>query len=243
MEKGQLKIDGSTLQITPVNNTNTCRIDEIDTLLQQVPAEDSPKNILNLLNDNCLCEIFDRVDHLADFQSFSNVCKQFNQLARIVFSVKIRSRWINFDDLVFDDGQSIEPQQLITIPQLENFLYNFGSSIHSLKFRPFYFERNENVSNSVLTMINKYCKNICNFDVEIPNEGNQISNEIRPMLSRLRSFKFVPHHWENLISACTELVDVKLWNFLRNREARIRAPSLFRTLQFLTQNPKRILSY
>lgn len=235
LKKGQLKIDGSTLQIKrPWTFNHDDATDDFDSLLQQVPPQDSPKNILNLLNDHCLCEIFERVNHLADIHSISNVCKRFNKIALIVFPVKIGLQWINFDDLVFN-GENYRPQNLITLAQVESFLCNFGSSIQSFKFRPYYFEQVENVSNAVLKMVHKYCKNIRKLDVEIPDEPNKISSEIRPMFSKLRSLGFVPNLWRDFISTSTELVDVKIHAAVCGRY--VSNPSVG-DLEFLKQYPQ-----
>lgn len=212
----QLTFGGSTFKVMTIDKPHQPTYDEVDRindiglLLQPPPAQDSPKHILSLLNNHCLCKIFEEFDHLADFDSIARVCIRFNEVAKLVFPPKIRSRWINFDDFVFDDGHLHDS---ITSAQIENFLYNFGSSIESLSIRPFYFEKIPNTMNLVLKMIHKHCRNICNLNIEISNEQNEISNEIRLIFSKLKILhvKFhtpLPDH--DFLSACTEIEELKV---------------------------------
>lgn len=187
LKKSTIKFDGSTFEVRPKDEPYQSTSDSgINTQLQRAPADDSPKNILNLLNDHCLCEIFKRIDHVADIHAISNVCTRFNAIAQTIFPAKINSRWINFDDLVFDDGT---PFNHITLERFENFLSTYGPSIQSLKFRPHYFVPLPNIANLTLRLIHTYCKNIRNLDIEIVKELqlNEISNEMYSMLSKLKS--------------------------------------------------------
>lgn len=45
------------------------------------PAQDSPKNILNILNNDCLQAIFRKVDNMRDIYSVAHVCVRFQQNA------------------------------------------------------------------------------------------------------------------------------------------------------------------
>lgn len=144
-------------------------------LLQSPPKRSSPRHILNALNDHCLYEIFQNIEHTTDFDAISNVCQRFTKIARIVFPPKIRTRWIDADSLVIDHGTQFN---FITLAQLWKFLCDFGSSIRSLKFHSYYLERMPNATNLAIKMIEKYCKNIRQLDIEITKEQEQISTEI-----------------------------------------------------------------
>lgn len=233
LNKRQLKLDGSTFQVRSINKfhhqsilNNIDVVDNIDPLLRPPSAQDSPKHILNLLNDHCLCEIFQNIDHLADFHSIANVCVRFNQIAKLVFPSKIRLRWINFDEWVFNNGTSFNR---IILSQIENFLCNFGSSIVSLQFRPYYFQQTPNVENLALKMIAKYCKNLRCLDIKITYEHNEISNEICSIFSKLKILRIrLPNY--GFISACTEIEELEIrnqWN-ITNRLPEISFPKLIK---------------
>lgn len=173
LKNRQVRYDGSIFEIfhidKPYHRINHVSIDEnnaMDSLLQLPPAQDSPKHILNLLNDNCLYELFRELDHLADFDSAARVCTQFNNVAKLVFPLKIRSRWMNLDDFVFDDGTQFK---YISLAQIEHFLMNFGTSIQLLKNRQFYLEDEPNAMNSALKVniftvwISKWTENKMQF--------------------------------------------------------------------------------
>lgn len=59
---------------------------------QDVPDIDSPDNILNALNDDCLRLIFEKINRLSDFTPITKVCKQFERIAHEIFHLKIRKR-------------------------------------------------------------------------------------------------------------------------------------------------------
>lgn len=212
MEEPQFKSDGSTFNVRPKEAPYLPNLNQ----LQHVPAQDSPKNILNALNDDCLCHIFDKISHLADIHSISNVCKRFNTIAQIVFPTKISSRWINFDDMVFDDGT---PFHHISLDEYEGFLSTFGSSIKSLKFRPYYFVPSPNLASQALKLIQTFCKNIRNLDIEIGRElkSFRIPNELRSILSQLKSLhiRFVRLDLvaivNDFISACSDIEELNVY--------------------------------
>lgn len=187
LKKKQLLIDGNTLQMR-ANNENQQSIsnqmneaNEINPLLlEPPPAQDSPKNILNALNDHCLCVIFQNINHLSDFHSIANVCVKFNQIAQLVFSSKIRSRWINFEDLVFFDRISDQSITDSITQLLESFLSNFGSSIVSFKFHRY------GIAAMHFKLIHKYCKNMRCFDVSITTRfQHEIADVVRSIFSKL----------------------------------------------------------
>lgn len=212
LRKRHLKIDGNIYQVRAIDEIPL--VDEInvnDTFLQPPPTRSSPKNIVNALNDDCLYEIFQNIDHLGDFDSILNVCTRFRKIALQVFPSKIRTRFIDIDDLIIDNGIQFN---CITLAQLWRFFYDFGSSITSLKFHSVYLERTPNASNLAIKMIEKYCKNIRCLDIEINTEQDQIPIEIYSIFSKLQvlSIKFpqqIPSH--DFISACRKLEDLSVY--------------------------------
>lgn len=61
--------------------------------LVKPPEQDSPNQILNALNDDCLCEVF-RFLPLIDLNNAAEVCVRFNALAKEVFSSKFKNTFI-----------------------------------------------------------------------------------------------------------------------------------------------------
>lgn len=49
------------------------------------PSQHSPDNILNVLNDDCIKEIFGRLQNRRDFINAANVCKRFQYVAQVWF--------------------------------------------------------------------------------------------------------------------------------------------------------------
>lgn len=179
------------------------------------PPRSSPKHILNTLNDDCLCAIFQNFSHLAGFDSISSVCKRFNAIALQVFPSKIQTCLIDIDELVIDTGNQLN---FITLAQLWKFLYDFGSSITSLKFHTVYLERTPDATNLALKLIKKFCKNMRSLDIEITAEQDQIPETIYSIFSKqsVLCIKFpqsMPGH--DFISACRESKDtpdkLNLW--------------------------------
>lgn len=192
--------------------------DDIDSSPSPPPAQDSTHHILNALDDHCLCEIFQSFEHVADFDAIANVCQRFNRIARRVFPTKISMRLIhfNFDDLVFDDGVHFN---FITLSQIETFLINFGSSIFSLQFRPYYLEPIPNAANSALKLIHKYCKNIGSLNIELYAEQNQISDELQSIFSKLLCFnvRFLQYTPDRtFLSTCTKVEQLHVFSYAKN---------------------------
>lgn len=61
-----------------------------DTLLRPAADQQSPRNILVALNDDCLLEILRRL-HLLDLLSAAHVCRRLNALAREAFNARYRN--------------------------------------------------------------------------------------------------------------------------------------------------------
>lgn len=177
------------------------------------PAQDSPEHILNALNDDCLCEIFQKIDDFTDFNPIASVCVRFNKIAKLVFPPKIRSRWVYFynwiiGEFIHDDIIKLTHH----IGEIEKFLCNFGSSIVSLKYTPYYMEELPHGPNSVLKMVDKYCTNLRCLNIEITNEQDEILNEIRSICSKLTVLHIhVPV--QDIISFCPNLEELVVHNW------------------------------
>lgn len=71
----------------------------IDEILLQAPDENSPKNILNILNDDCLRKIFKQL-HFRDQCSVLSVCVRFNQISKECLAKKQKKIDFNTQTLV-----------------------------------------------------------------------------------------------------------------------------------------------
>lgn len=146
--------------------------------MSRAPNVDSPENILNVLDDDCIKLIFDKISNIRDFYSISNVCVRFKKIAGIVFSYIIKHKCVNFRDYLLNN----EDLQMV---QIENFFCEFGSFVESLEISEHYIEQMEDKSNTLLKIIHKYCKNLRKLDLQVHGVGNQTVAEIQPLLAKL----------------------------------------------------------
>ncbi|XP_031634722.1 uncharacterized protein LOC116348011 [Contarinia nasturtii] len=63
-----------------------------------ISAENSPYNILNMLNNDCIEEVFRRVKNVTDFLNMAQVCQRFQNCAKNCFRTQIRCIKINGKD-------------------------------------------------------------------------------------------------------------------------------------------------
>lgn len=177
-----------------------------ENLLLRAPETDSPNNILNALNDDCLREIFEKFETLSMLHSISNVCVRFSEIAKQIFKTKHRHRFINMLELRWNNQ--------LNLPQIIPFLRKFGSSIESLnikcEFRHFKTDYYEDLplSSYFLKIINKYCKNLTFLCITIFDLDSQTLAKIYPLLSRLKGLQLELSSFSLLsdfISACSQL--------------------------------------
>lgn len=149
--KRYIFIDEYKIEIRAMNdratNENDIVIDHGHPLLYP-PAQDSPQNIVNILNDDCLREIFTNL-RLSEAVAVACVCKRFNQIAKEVFQWKYTTKQISIDSLM---------HELPQLMQIECFLGIFGSLITSLKVE-FY------TNSAVITMIDVYCTSLVELEM------------------------------------------------------------------------------
>lgn len=111
------------------------------------PVENSPQNILNVLNDDCIKSIFLQITNLSDFLSAAEVCTRFQRNAQDCFKQKFKEVYIRDE---FWDKNSIEPNRAKSV------LRNFGHLIQSLKFIDIYKHRLKQ-NRYILPMISTFC--------------------------------------------------------------------------------------
>lgn len=186
--------------------TKPIAIDYSPISLKQPPVHDSPQNILNALNDDCLLEIFKNL-HYSTLLSVANVCNRFICLAKEAFSCKYKSKEINILELEWNR----EP----TLSKVEHFLRVFGSSISILSVvkktslvAKLQLKRKLKNTNIYLKLIEKYCKNINELEICFKLIDGSVFNDCLSLFKRLKKLKIPilsdPSFFK-MISVCSEL--------------------------------------
>lgn len=111
------------------------------------PAQDSLKNIVNILNDDCLQLILLKLDKVWDFWRAAEVCTRFQENAKICFPFK--------EMIFFYSGECFvkSKNNYIHFNQAENFLKLFSHKIKSISC---YLYNGDNPVKSI-SLISKYC--------------------------------------------------------------------------------------
>lgn len=106
------------------------------------PAQDSPKHILNALNDDCIQAIFQRLVNVNDFLSAAETCIRFEENAKLSFRSKYEVIRIGRMNSNFE---SYKIKYTVAEDRVENFLSIFGHLMTKLDL------------DSVSHMIAHYC--------------------------------------------------------------------------------------
>lgn len=131
--------------------------------MQDPPAEDSPMNILNKLNNYCIQAIFQQIDNVRDYHSAANVCTRFQANAIRCFPAK-------FEALMIRDSEYLRDRHIfnqIPLSEVKSYLMLFGHLIQSLMW---WEQDNQANNNGALNVIAKYCGNTLK-NLEIPNSN------------------------------------------------------------------------
>lgn len=88
------------------------------------PSADSPSQILNALNDDCIQEILRHLTNIQDFLSASEVCTRFQENAKSCFAQRHKDICIS----------EINLMNSIPVERVESFLNNFGHLIKSIQW-------------------------------------------------------------------------------------------------------------
>lgn len=194
------QIHQSTTNIISKHLENLSKVNET------VPAEDSPHNIMNALDDECLCLIFERIHELTDFISLTNVCWRFKRITKRISNSKMKEiGTIRFTYLIIENK--------IPLSQMEDFLCEFGSSILSVSLDYYLTQHISNAPNILLKMIHKFCKNIKKLELcDFFDITKQTLFEIQPLLSKLKDLTIIQclnesifMEFTSFLSACSQL--------------------------------------
>lgn len=136
-----------------------CQNPSID--MHDPPGEDSPRHMLNMLNNYCIQAIFERINDVRDYHSAANVCTLFQANAIKCFPVRFKDLVIEDDDaLLAIRGPSIE----IPLSAAKNYLKILGAQIQSLSWCC------QTNGNDVLNTIAEYCgKTLLSLRSEYPH--------------------------------------------------------------------------
>ena len=166
------------------------------------PPQRSDENILNVLNDDCLGEVFRRMDPWERVR-MENVCKRFKRVAEKAFvSVYQKNNiWLshlNPNGNLIDEKASVSvynkseiwrgrlnPDKNLTLTEIEKFLRRYGPSINWMTL---YDRDNEHIVdglNSIFKLMAKYCPNIKKLHLLMSDDNRTGVEEIRPLLSKL----------------------------------------------------------
>lgn len=110
------------------------------------PAQDSPKNILNALNNYCLQKIFRRLESPEDLLNIARTCTRFQENAKSGFGFGM----ISIGDYWFER----ERGAYLPMKHVIGFLSNFGHLIKELEWRA---SRNTKINIKVADAIARFC--------------------------------------------------------------------------------------
>lgn len=104
----RVEIEGRSIPVIQSNrfrNTKTAPAPiKVNQLLLQ-PSDDqaSPRNILNILNEDCIRKILERLI-LPDLCSVAKTCRKLNGIAKIVFDHKHKNRTIDLNNCLMHNS-------------------------------------------------------------------------------------------------------------------------------------------
>lgn len=156
---------------------------KINDILLQPPGEQSPKNILNILNDDCLYEIFKKIPS-SNYGSIANVCVRFNRILSEMLSRKYKNSAFNISSIVYFE--------LFTLSQAEDYLRNFGSLIYHAKIDGWVYKPPFIIKiDLICRMISDHCENLRSFKIADFEMLNCMANELIPLFMRIEELVII----------------------------------------------------
>lgn len=146
---------------------------EDDSMCLTPPAQESPHNIRNALNDHCLRNVFERAEiDLNDLTAIANTCKRFQPIAKAAFKKKY----------VDDDFTRFKHKDLW---RAEEFLRTFGEQIKTISFN----DTSDGLDIQV-RMILEHCINITKLECGVFHAHSRIALRcVVPQLHELTIFR------------------------------------------------------
>lgn len=127
------------------------------------PTQDSPQHILNVLNDDCIDEIFLRLNNLKDFLSVSQACQKFVESAKRTFPTQFKCVEIN----QFVNFRNRREHENLPYERVHNFFTTFGSLTKSIAFSSTSYQQRDDF---IFETITNFCSgtlqefNIVNYN-------------------------------------------------------------------------------
>lgn len=169
------------------------------------------KNILEILNDDCLDEIFRWINSLSDIIAIENVCKRFKRIAKKSFIPLLKRKRIDFTELKAGGN-------VVTLMNIQRFLQRYGSAIVSVLLCESHFRNVLDVVNPILKLMQAYCPNLQSLtlykDANFKELEARTVGLIRSLLSKLSHVeiwnramtRLIPmHNYVEFISACSDV--------------------------------------
>lgn len=140
-----------------------------------VPVQDSPKHILNALNDDCIQEILRKLTDASDFLSATETCQQFQMNALQCYPSKFKNLSLSVEN------KSTDWHTGLVMSLASNYLKIFGHLIIDLKLI-------DDFEEGTLNMIANYCgETLLMLDIE----GNENTTANFNALSKFKNLKII----------------------------------------------------
>lgn len=188
---------------------------EVDQLLLQPEDEASPQNIVNVLNEDCVCKILVRLS-LLDLCNIAKTCKQLNAIAKTVFERKYKKKTIDLSDLK-QNGE--------TMVHIRYYLNNFGSSVTSIDL----YEKIEDGANSdVVELLDNQCKNLESLSLDGCLMEHFVIDNYMVMFGRLKKLCVRPGllPLNRLLAACSQLERLNVYLDINSDLKDVSLPNL-----------------
>lgn len=143
-----------------------------DTLLNP-PDQDSPLNILNALNDDCLFQIFEaNALEMSDLAAIGSVCERFNRIIKRIYQRK-------YSTTTNDD------RRFGMLFQYYDHFHCFGSTITALNLTRLHHQP------VALGMVAEHCKNLVSFTCDVRDKST--FSDLRKLSARLKELHLYFH--------------------------------------------------
>lgn len=168
-------------------------------LVVVAPDPESPSNILNALNDDCLETVFQYLNEI-NLINAAEVCKRFKKHAEQAFAKK-------FQDLQIVLPGGFKPSELNCL------LKNFGTKIRLLRADAQLSEWEWDCylfnPDDFLCTVSEHCTAIKNLDLSYFQIKAEMAEKLRPLFTKLESLRLqgcdLKDSAESLISVCLDL--------------------------------------
>lgn len=153
------------------------------------PGQDSPKNILNILNNDCLQAIFRKLNGVRDIYSVAHVCTRFQQIAIECSTIeKLQIRYETPTETKTNNNQVLFLNNEENDVCAKRFLELFGSRIKSIQcdFTTLLSSIKHEDEDGTLDLISLHCRKTLN-ELRLKGENGKYDYELRLPFQALRT--------------------------------------------------------